>query len=106
MYLEIETKTAFHQLTILIMSSQVVICVSALKCLFDNWPPNNLKRSFEIPVTVRVFEGGRTVVFVDKPLPARRGLTAAEKNEWFHKLAVKATVCVPWVQSHNPHIGR
>ena len=82
-----------------------MICVSALKCLFDNWLPNNLKRSFEIPVTVRVFEGGRTVVFVDKPLPAK-GLTAAEKNEWFHKLAVKATFCVPWVQSHNPNIGR
>ena len=93
-----------------------MICVSALKCLFDNWAPGNLKRSFEIPLTVRVFEaegegegGGKgktTVVFVDKPLPARPGLTAAEKSEWFHKLAVKATVCVPWVQSHNPNIAR
>ena len=69
---------------ILSMHLQVVICVSALKCLFDNWPPN-LTRSFEIPVTVRVFEGGSTVIFIDKPLPAK-GLTLTEKNEWFHKL--------------------
>ena len=82
--------------------AQVVICVGALKCLFDNWPPN-LTRSFEIPVTVRVFEGGRTVIFIDKPLPAR-GLTLTEKNEWFHKLTVKATCCHPW--GHSGQIGK
>jgi hypothetical protein len=77
---------------------QIVICVSALKTLFDNSPPV-LENIFEIPVTVRVYDDdGHVVVFIDKPLPAK-GLTLTEKSEWFHRVSSKSALCHKWTQS-------
>lgn len=75
----------------------VVISMSALKCLFDNFGPT-FDRVWEIPFIVRVYPNGSRVVFVDKPLPPKK-LSAQDKNAWFIKVASKCFILQGWNQS-------
>ena len=75
----------------------IVISVSALKVIFDNFGPN-FDKMWEIPVTVITRQGGKRSIFIDKPLVSK-ALTIIDKNAWFHKIATKCFLLCPWTRS-------
>ncbi len=89
----------------------VIVSVSALKVLMDNFGPN-YDAPWYVPFAVRTYareEEGRVtdvqkVIFVNKPLPPQ-SLSVKEKNEWYHKVATKAFLLHPWTKSKRTLSG-
>jgi len=74
----------------------VIVSVSSLKTIFDNFGPR-YERAWDIPVVVKEVNA-RRVVYIDKPVLIR-GLTYRDKMELFYKLSAKAFLVHPWTQS-------
>ena len=77
----------------------IVISVSSLKTIFDNFGPN-FEREWEIPITIWMIAENRRVILIDKPLP-RKKLNTEDKLKWHSKIATKCFLLHPFAQSMN-----
>ncbi|XP_047120106.1 little elongation complex subunit 2-like isoform X1 [Schistocerca piceifrons] len=77
----------------------VVISMSGLKCIMDNFSPE-YDTEWDIPVVVREEKSSngsyfsKKVVYIDKPLPPR-SMSIMDKNKWYHKYGIRALLCRP-----------
>ena len=77
----------------------IVISVSSLKTIFDNFGPN-FERDWEIPITIWMIAENRRVILIDKPLP-RKKLNTEDKLKWHSKIATKCFLLHPFSQLMN-----
>ena len=77
----------------------IVISVSSLKTIFDNFGPN-FERDWEIPITIWMIAENRRVILIDKPLP-RKKLNTEDKLKWHAKIATKCFLLHPFSQLMN-----
>ena len=81
--------------------SDIVISVSALKVLFNNFMPQ-LDEIWTVPITVR-HHGTSTVIYVDKPLPPTF-MTTEDKTNIRCKRGTRFILQKPW--SNQGNIGK